>query len=336
MADNHLVNKPESSDEIDLGQLFQLIRKGFNRLGNFVLRIFLYLKKNAINLGALLILGLAIGVLLKAFGDKRLKSEVIVKPNFDSTDYVYDAVEEIQSKINNKDTLFFKSLEMDVNGLKDFEITITPIEKGDQDKDKLKENNDYLDILQNYKDNDFVLEAVKSEVLKKANLTHRITFSHRNPIKGEEYVGKLMGYINSNPYFNELRKVYNENALKKVEENKALIKQIDDLVGNYTKQLSENNNTIGQERLVFFDKEKPLDVPNLLALKNLLIRENEKKQVEVVERREPVSIINFGKTQVVKKQFLNKSIIYIPAILIGTFFLWSFISYLNRKSKKLI
>ncbi|MEL6306400.1 MAG: hypothetical protein AAFQ20_16680 [Bacteroidota bacterium] len=51
----------QSNDEIDLGQLFQLIGKGFNRLGVGFLRLFLYLKKRALILSGLVILGVAMG-----------------------------------------------------------------------------------------------------------------------------------------------------------------------------------------------------------------------------------------------------------------------------------
>ena len=40
-----------TSDEIDLGQLFQMIGRGFNKLGISFLRLFLYLKKRAFILG---------------------------------------------------------------------------------------------------------------------------------------------------------------------------------------------------------------------------------------------------------------------------------------------
>jgi hypothetical protein len=336
MGDQKHTMPSGKNEELDLGQLLQFFKRGLESMFKTLLRIFLYLKMNAITLAVLLVLGILIGFLLKEFGDKKLKSEVIVKPNFESSDYLYDVVEELQSKILAKDTLFFKNLGIDVTGLKDFEIHVEPIEKNEKDKEKLKENNNYLEILQNYKDNDFVLEAVRAEVIKNAILTHRITFSHRNPKKGEEYVTKLLAYMNNNPYFNELKKVYTENAIIKIEKNKELIKQIDELIANYSKQLSAEENNQGREGFLLFDKEKGLDVPSLLTLKNGLLKEIEKKQIEAVEQRDAINIINLGKTQVVEKQFLNNSILLLPTILIGAFFLWSLLVYLNRKSKQLL
>lgn len=325
----------EASNEIDLGQLMQLIGKVFNRIFKGILRIFLYFKGNAIILGALIVIGVGIGFLLATLVDKRLKTEVIVKPNFESKDYLYDVVKEIQANIADKDTLFFKELGIDVNGLRGFEISIEPIEDVELDNEKLKENTLYLEMLQNYKDNDFVIDVVRAEILKKSGLTHRITFLHKNPVKGEEYVRKMMDYINANPYFDELKKVYAENTQFRINSNKELVKQIDDLVANYTKQISENVNATSSQGMVLLDKEKALDVPNILTLKNALLKQTEQKQIEAVEEKEAISIINFGKTQVVQKQFLNRSLLMVPLLLVLAFFTWSLLAYLNRKAMEI-
>ncbi len=325
-----------TSEEIDLGQLFQMFKRGLHRIFEGVLRIFLYLKKNAVKLGALIFLGLVIGFLLNMFVDKKLKSEVIVMPNFESKDYLYDVVEEIQANFISKDTLFFRNMGIDVNELRGFEISIQPVENEELDAEKLKESNDYLEILQNLKEEDFVLDVIKSEILKKTVLTHRITFSHKNPIKGEEYISKIMDYINGNPYFTELRKVSEQNAKVRIEKNNELIVQIDDLVASFNKQLAASEATRGKEGVVLFDKERSLDVPGLLRLKNDLIEEIEEKQLDLVEQKEAIGIVNLGKTQVVKKQFLNKSLVWLPAILVGLFFAWSLLVFLNRKAKELI
>ncbi|MGB5554810.1 MAG: hypothetical protein WBM83_09155 [Flavobacteriaceae bacterium] len=335
-----MANQPKqdasSTEEIDLGQLFQLFKKALNRIFRGILRLFLYLKKHALIFIGLIILGLAIGYMLNLMVDKKLKSEVIVMPNFESKDYLYDTVEEIQSNIISGDTLFFKNMDIDVNELRAFEINIEPIEEEEQvDKDTAKENNDYLTVLQNFKDNDFVVDVFKSEILKKTVLTHRITFSHKNPVKGEAHVTKMLNYINKNPYFTALRDVSVKNAKLRIEKNTELIKQIDDLVMNYSSQLTQGRTVSGAEGAVLFDNEKSLDVPSLLNLKNKLVREIEEKEIDLLEQKDAISIINLGRTQVVKKQFLNKSLFMIPAILVGLFFAWTLLVYLNNKSKQL-
>ena len=333
--ENQQPKASSTSEEIDLGQLFHMFKRGLHRLFRGVLRIFLFLKKNAIKLIALILLGLAIGFLLSMFVAKKLKSEVIVMPNFESKDYLYAVVDEIQANVNSRDTLFFSNMGIGVNELKGFEISIEPVEIEELEADKLKESNDYLEILQKFKEDDFVVDVIKSEILKKTVLTHRITFAHKNAIKGEEYVSKMLAYINNNTYFKEIREVALQNAKVRIEKNTELIAQVDDLVANFNKQLATSDTSSGREGILLFDKERSLDVPDLLKLKNELVKEIEDKQLDLVEQKEAINIINFGKTQVVQKQFLNKSLIFLPAILVGLFFAWSLLVFLNRKSKEL-
>jgi len=320
-----------STDEIDLGQLLQLVRRGINGIFRGILRVFLYLKRNALKILGLIIIGVVVGFLLNMIVDDRLQTEAIVKPNFESKDYLYDAVEELKSKVLAKDTLFFSSIDIDVNNLRNFQIEIEPIEEEVEiDKDILEENNKYLEILQNYKDHDFVLDVIKSEILKKSAVTHRLTFTHKNPIEGEKHVAKILDYINTNPYFTKLQTVHAENAKSRIKKNLDLIKQIDILVTNFSDGLKNAPNQVDQGLLL--DSESGTDISSLLSLKSHLTKETERKQIELAEQQNAISIINLGKTHPVKKAFVNKNIVLIPLLLVGLFFLVSLILYLNRKS----
>jgi len=320
-----------STDEIDLGQLLQLVRRGLNGIFRGVLKVFLYLKRNAIKLAGLIVIGVAVGFLLNTLVDDRLQTEVIVKPNFESKDYLYDVVDELKSKILAKDTVFFNSIDIDVNSLRNFKIEIEPIEEQvEMDKDMLEESNKYLEILQNYKDNDFVLDVVKSEILRKSAVTHRIIFTHKNPLKGEEYVGKILSYINANPYFAQLQKVHSQNAQSRIKKNLDLIEQIDVLVSNFSEGLKNAPNQTDQGLLL--ESDSGTDISSLLGLKSHLTKEIERKEIEIAEQQNAVSTINLGKTHPIKKAFVSKYIVLIPILLVGLFFLVSLISYLNRKS----
>ena len=74
-----------SSDEIDLGQLFQLIGRVFNAMFKFFLRIFIYLKKNIFILLGLVILGFGVGYALSKIVSKKLKTEVKSRPSRSAT-----------------------------------------------------------------------------------------------------------------------------------------------------------------------------------------------------------------------------------------------------------
>ena len=108
MADNQ--NNTNGSDEIDLGQLFKMIGNAFNSVFRGFLRFFLYLKRNALIIIGLAVLGVAVGFGLKQVISKKMKIEVIVRPNLESKEYLYDVVDEIQANIEAKNEDFFKEL----------------------------------------------------------------------------------------------------------------------------------------------------------------------------------------------------------------------------------
>lgn len=335
MAEQTSPNTPQSSDEIDLGKLFKLMRKGFDRFFRVFLRIFLYLKRKAFLLIGLVLIGLVIGFFLNISVDKKLKTEVIVKPNFESKDYLYDVIGEIQANIVAKDAEFLNKIGIDIDDLRGFEVSIEPIEKANEDQKQTEDDNTYLEILQNFKDQEFVSEVIRSEILDKTVLTHRITFLHKNPFNGQQVVGKILDYINANPYFVEMRTVYENNAGDRIAKNKELIEQIDNLIENYTQQLMKSDADARQESTIVFDTEKGLDVTSLLSLKNGLIKQIGDKQIELVQQKDAVNIINLGKTQEVKNQFLNKSLFLLPLVFLGLFFLWALLKYLNKKALSL-
>ncbi len=335
MAEQIQPKAPQPSDEIDLGQLLQMIGKGIKKVGNVFLRLFIYLKKNALILIALVALGVAANFLLNSFIPKKLKTDVIVRPNFESKNYLYDVVDEIASNIKAGNEAFFSNMGIQVADLKGFDIEIEAIEDAEEKNgDALIEEMKYLEVLQNFKDESFVIDILKSELFQKSIVEHKITFSYKDPKKGSVAVEKMLEYINGNPYFDDLKKVHTENAKSRIEKNTVLIDQIDKLVANYTKAiLSEKNKSDGS--MVYLEKENTLNVTGLLNLKNNLIKESEEKKLEIADQAKVLSIINLGKTQNIEKPFFNKRIVAIPTYLVLAFFLFSIFRYINEKAKEI-
>ena len=329
MVDNKPVNARPDSDEIDLGQLFTIIGNGFRSFFRTFLRLFLYLKNNFVKLAILVFIGFAIGFALKFIISDELKTEVIVKPNFDSKDYLYSVVDEIESNLKVKDTSFFRELGIVDSELKSLKIEIETIQDED-DSGNIENDMRYLEILQNFKDNGFVLDVVKAEIQKKSNMNHRITFFYKNALSGRAATLKLMEYIEKTSHFNELRKIYNQNAQVKIEKNEELIEQIDDLISGYSKNLSKNEG-VKQGSLVL-ESDKGLDITGLLTLKNNLIKEIEVKKLEILEQKEVVNVIHYGKSQKVRVPIYAQGVAVIPLILLIFFFIYSILKYLNRKA----
>lgn len=320
----------QQPEEIDLGQIFVLFRKGLLRLFRGFLKVYLYLKKNAIKLGILILVGALIGFGLSFIVTNRLKTEVLVKPNLGSESYLYDVVAEIEANIISTDTTFFNSLDIDVNDLVDFSIEISPIEA--DGIDDLKEEVAYLELLEKFRDEVGILDVVRAEILKNSIINHRIVFYYKDAKSGRDIAKKLMNYINSNDYFKELAAIHTRNAEDRIVKNEKLVDQIDTIITGYASQLTKEKQIEGS--LVLSDEER-LNVPAMLRLKNEIIADSEKKKLEIQGKVDAIRVISFGNTQTIKKAFFGNTIVLIPTILVGLFLLLDLAKYLNRKAQEL-
>ena len=334
MADQLPPNNHTTSDEIDLGQLMDLIKKGIKSFGNFFLRIFIYLRKNILKLGGLVILGIAISYGLNQIITKQLKTDVIVRPNFESKNYLYDVVEELTANIASGNEDFFKEIDISVADLKGFKIEVQAIEEEEvQTEEAVLNEMKYLEILQNFKDQDLVADILRNELSEKSVIYHKITFIYKDQTTGPAVVEKMMSYINNNEYYDGLMKVFAENATSRIEKNIVLIDQIDKLVDNYSKGLLQEKQESGTD-VIYMEKEN-LNVPSLLSFKNGLLKDIENKRLEVAKQKGVLSILNFGKTHEVSKSFFRETTFLIPTILVLGFILLSFFKYLEQKAKEI-
>ena len=320
-----------NSDEIDLGQLFQMLRNGFNKLGVFFLRLFIYLKKSALILIGLVVLGVAIGYGLKFITTEKVQLDVIVRPNLESKDYLYDVISEIESNIKDKNPTFLNRLDITGEDLKGFEISIVAVKK--EEKEDNEKQLEYLEVLQKFQNTDLIADVIREELLKKTELNHRITFTYKNS-NGEEIARKLLDYINSNGYFTELLSVQKENSRERIQKSEVLIAQIDTIIQSYSKNLNKQSSPLETGKLVLQNEER-LNVTGLITLKTELIEDIEEKKMELKQLNGPISIINFGNPHQVGKAFFGKKIIVLPLLFIAIFFLLSFLKYLNRKASEI-
>ncbi|WP_338357117.1 hypothetical protein [Yeosuana marina] len=97
------VPQPQQSEEVDLGQLFKLIGNAFNRFFQFIASIFkgifhtiilflLFIQKHIIKLAIVGFIGLAIGFYLDRNKTATYISTMVVEPNFNSVQQLYNNV----------------------------------------------------------------------------------------------------------------------------------------------------------------------------------------------------------------------------------------------------
>jgi sensor c-di-GMP phosphodiesterase-like protein len=248
---------------------------------------------------------------------------------------LFDVVEELAANIKSRNERFIQELGITEKDLEGFNVEVEAIEEEEIKTEEVVLNEmKYLEVLQNFKDESFVIDILRSELSEKSVIDYKITFTYKDPVSGPVLVQKLMTQINTNEYFNDLKNVYEGNAKARIEKNTVLIAQIDELVGNYSKALLAEKQKSGTG-VVYMEKENTLNVPSLLDLKNELLKEIEDKRLEMAQQKQVINILNFGKTQQVSKSFFNQTYFLIPTILVVGFIVLSFFKYLERKAKEI-
>jgi hypothetical protein len=115
-------NLPEKqTDEVDLGQLFKIIGKGFERLFGFIYKIFnklfsafiflvFFAKKHLIKLILALVIGLGLAFIKDNYGSKKYLSTVVIKQNYNTGEHLYNTLGYYQKLIDQKDSIELATL----------------------------------------------------------------------------------------------------------------------------------------------------------------------------------------------------------------------------------
>ncbi|MFT4754371.1 MAG: hypothetical protein ACI9GM_000967 [Salibacteraceae bacterium] len=107
---------PSTDDEIDLGQLFNLIGKGFGKIvglitgifnfgWNTILHILLFFVKHAWKFSVAIVVGAVIGFIIDYKGDPEYEGTMVVEPNFGSGQQLYENIAYYNSLTEQGDTV---------------------------------------------------------------------------------------------------------------------------------------------------------------------------------------------------------------------------------------
>ncbi|MBW1293883.1 hypothetical protein [Aquimarina litoralis] len=189
-------NKENASEEIDLGQLFRLIGNVFNKLSLFIIKFFkeifhaivlllLFFRNHFLKFVIAGVVGLILGWILDGSTKSAYQSSMIVEPNFNSAQQLYNNIEFYNELAEEED---FNSLAaaLKISSQEAKSIREVSIEAFTDDNQKLKHFSDfvttldsisranlsYKDYLQNFnninaKFHKVTIEAIDSEVAKK-------------------------------------------------------------------------------------------------------------------------------------------------------------------------
>lgn len=259
--------------ELDLSQISRKIGHFFEGISNRIFKGILFIKRNIVWVGILFVVGAGLGFYL----DKNTKiydNQIIVSPNFGSTDDMYAKIELINSKIGEGDTIFLKN----VVGIKEPKklrgIEVNPI----TDVYKFVENKaQNFELIKLMAEDGDIEKVIEESITSKNYPFHLIEFSTVNLTSNEATVKPILDYLNSSDYYKKIQHEFVNNVKVKMVENDSVIGQINGFLNTFNSTVSGSQKS---DKLVYYNENSQLDA--VIKTKDNLVNEQGSHRLELV------------------------------------------------------
>jgi hypothetical protein len=320
-------NVPQNQDEqeIDLSQISKKIGEFFEGVNTSIFNGIQSSLKKRKTIIILLVAGIGLGVFLDHI-EKNYDTQIIVAPNFKSTDYLYSKIDLLASKISEKDVLFLKSI-----GINDpsqlTKISIEPI----VDVYKLISNNEQnFELLELMAQNGDLKTIVKESTTSKNYNFHTIILSTNGVTRQSDFIDPILNYLNSSSYFQEIQKISVGNIQQKIKEKEATVLQIDGIVNAFS---NRNGNAQNSDKLIYYNENSQLN--DIIKTKDSLVNVLGTLKIDLFNARKVINdnavILNIKNN----KSINGKMKLVLPILFISLFIIFGFIlSFYKSQSLK--
>ena len=265
-------NNVSDNQEIDLSQISKKIGQGFQNIGALIFNCIQFFFKNAIIIVLLFIVGIGLGYLLDD-GQKSYNHEIIVIPNFGSTDHLYGKIELINSKIKEGDTVYLKDL-----GLKyPKNISKIEIEPIIDPYNFVRDREQNFELLKLMAEDGSMDKVLKDKVTSRNYTFHRIFFSTKGKASTANTIAPLLASFNENEYFKVIQKKVIENVESKIQSNEQTLAQINEILKTFSDEASKSSKS---SSLVYYNENTQLN--EVLTTKYNLTSEQGTRRIELV------------------------------------------------------
>lgn len=319
-------NKNLEDQEVDLALISEKIGGFFQRLNTLIFGSIRFILKNSIIILILIFIGFGVGLFL----DKTTKTfnhQIIVQPNFNSTDYLYSKIDLLTSKIKEEDTVFLKLVGFD-KSVKLTKIEVKPIIDIYKFINTSSEKN--FELLKLMAEDGDIKKIVEEKATSKNYTYHMISFSTKSKISATGAINALLKFLNTSDFYTKIQKESVNNVYLKMKANTVIINQIDGFLDGFTSKI---NNSTKSNSLIYYNENTQLN--DAIETKDKLISEQGYLRVELVSLdkiiKESSSIINIENT----KSINGKLKFILPLLFIFIFIsIHFFIIFYKKQSEK--
>lgn len=319
-------HKNIENQEIDLSEISNKVGDFFQKINRLIFNCIRFVIKKKFAITTLFILGIIIGFYFDKT-NKEYDNQIIVTPNFESTDFLYSRIDLLQSKIVEGDTLFLKSIGIQEPKLIS-KIEVKPIV--DVYKFINKNNEQNFELLKLMAEDGDIKKIVEEKITSKNYESHTITFRTKKTTSFKKTVEPILKFINDNEYYSRMRKQEINNIQLKIKENEIIIAQINGFLNSFSNTV---NGSPKSDKLVYYNENTQLN--DVINTKSRLIAEQGSLRSDLVGFDKIVKdnniTINIENTKLV----YGKLKIIIPILFIFIFvFIHFFIHFYKKQAEK--
>jgi hypothetical protein len=316
-----------SNDEIDLGLIFRKIQEIYHSMLVVAYHGVRFAAKHWIILAVLIIGGSVLGHFWQKNQKVDRATTLIVQNNFGSSSYVYNAIQQLNGKMNSKDDFFLNKIGFNSTKPEISKLEIEPIVNIMELLDKNETSDRNLE--QYLSQSDFQEDLLLSEVFFTEYRYHKLHVTVSSD-GNQESVNKVIAYLNSNEIFLKNKEIVINETKLRISRNDTSIANIDGIFDEYANKTKQ---PIANPAQVYFRSQENNNLHQLIMTKNDLIIENEKLKQELVKYDNIVTVMSEPNLNSVYTTWSKKRLL-LPFFLILFLCLFNFTKGLYKQGKK--
>lgn len=249
--------------EVDLNEVSAKSKQLVGRFKMNLLKQFVFIKKNIIILSMLLVLGYVGGLFLD-IKPKFYNQEIVVVPNFNSYDYLYAKIAELNARIENSELEYLESI-----GIEDSKNILEISVKAISDPFKLVEfKKDNFEMLKLMSENGNLANIVKEDLTARHYKFHTISILTKKPIKNHDIINSILNTLNDDAFFESQKILETKNTQYRLRELDSMNVKASKILDN----LGEKSSDLSSKEQFLVMKEG-MDVSQIMIIKDNFVKE---------------------------------------------------------------
>ncbi len=335
--------KETPSEEIDLGQLFKLIGNAFDKFFNFIANIFKsifhvfilflqFIRNHFLKFAIAVVLGLIAGGYLDYTSLARYRSSMIVEPNFNSVQQLYNNIE-FYNQLAEQGEYKALSEALHISDEEAQEVKKVAITSFSDQTQRIKQFSEFIQELDSVSQKQVDYEAYLANFNDINAKFHKIEIEATSPEIAKRCQEVIVKSIENNEYFKLQKEINDRNISLRDSIIAQQQKEINDLQAFYKRiKVMEAKKPDGTTSINLAENQTN-EVPEIELLNQVRQLKDEKVRLnnEKANTKNTINIISeFPNKGALVNDFFTKKIVLMPILFAGILFLALIMVSLNR------